>query len=74
LPLENDVLECPVWALPGILLLSSSFDAIADSSEALQILALPNNPRRIKQRSAFLAGRIRSKLSTHFSIRVTICE
>jgi len=54
-----------VWALPGVLLLTSSLDTIAYSWEAVQILAFPNDPGRIKRLSAFLAGRIRSRLSTH---------
>lgn len=52
---------------PGVLVLSSSLDAVAYNSEALQILAFPNSPGRIKSLSSFLAGRIRSKLSTSSS-------
>jgi hypothetical protein len=63
-----DVLESYVSTPPGVLLLSSSLDAVAYNSEALQILAFPNNPRRIKRRSAFLAGRVRSRLSIRSSI------
>ena len=63
-----DVLESYVSTSPGVLLLSSSLDAVAYNSEALQILAFPNNPRRIKRRSAFLARRVRSRLSIRSSI------
>lgn len=61
------LLDGEASALPGVLLLSSSFDAVAYSWEAVRILAFPNNPRRVKRLHSFLGRRIRSRLSTHSS-------
>jgi len=60
---EPGVREGQFSTRPGVLLLSPSLDAVAYNSEALQILTFPNNPEQIKHLSAFLAGRIRTKLS-----------
>jgi len=49
---------------PGILLLTSSLDTVAYNQEALQILAFPNDPNRLKRLPSFLADRIRSKIAT----------
>ena len=49
---------------PGILLLTSSLDTVAYNQEALEILAFPNDPNRLKRLPSFLADRIRSKIAT----------
>jgi len=49
---------------PGVVLLTSSLNTVAYNSEAIEILAFPNNPERLKRQPALLARRIRSMLST----------
>jgi DNA-binding CsgD family transcriptional regulator len=49
----------------GFLLLDTSFNLIASNPEAVQILAYPTNPNRIKQLNVFLSDRIRSTLFNH---------
>ena len=49
---------------PGVLLLTSSLDTVAYNREALQILAFPNDPKRLKRLPSFLVGRIRRKVAT----------
>ena len=55
-------------AAPGVLLLNPSLNPVAYNSEAVQILAFPNNPERLKRLPAFLASQIRSKLSARSSL------
>jgi len=56
--------EVDLSTSPGILLLTSSLDTVAYNQEALQILAFPNDPNRLKRLPSFLADRIRSKIAT----------
>jgi len=46
----------------GFLLLDASLNLIASNTEALQILAYPSKPERIKQLNVFLSDRIRGVL------------
>ena len=49
---------------PGVLLLTSSLNTVAYNQEALQILAFPNDPKRLQRLPSLLAGRIRRKIAT----------
>ncbi len=49
-------------ALPGFMLLDEDLHPIAFNAEAVQILAFPTKPERIKQLSLFLRDKIRSSL------------
>ncbi len=47
---------------PGFLLVSPTLDAIACNAGALQILAFPSSPEKIKKLNVFLSDKIRSGL------------
>lgn len=49
----------------GFVLVDSTLNPIASNAEAVQILAFPNKPERIKQLPLFLADRIRTALVDH---------
>jgi DNA-binding CsgD family transcriptional regulator len=51
-------------SIPGFLLLDASLNAIAFNPEAIQILAYPSTPERVKQLPRFLADKIRASLVT----------
>jgi DNA-binding CsgD family transcriptional regulator len=52
-------------ALPGFLLLDASLNPIAFNAEALEILAYPVEPERVKNPLGFLAEKVRSRLVSH---------
>lgn len=56
--------EVDLSTSPGVLLLTSSLDTVAYNQEALQILAFPNDPKRLQRLPSLLAGRIRRKIAT----------
>ncbi|MGA9529935.1 MAG: LuxR C-terminal-related transcriptional regulator [Terriglobales bacterium] len=49
----------------GFLLLDTSLNLIASNPEAVQILAYPSKPDRIKQLNVFLSDRVRTVLVDH---------
>jgi DNA-binding CsgD family transcriptional regulator len=49
-------------SIPGFLFVSSTLSPIAYNSEAVQILAFPNDPDKIKRLNVFLADKVRSSL------------